>query len=190
ASHSPKTISLDGVYLDAKNKTYSGSATIAPFGSLVLVKTSVQVPQEEAPAPSPAAGDYYFNTTSADGISFENEMFQGMAANYLLTAKTNVGTNSIASKDELFQKERFAASLSFKIPVPNGLYTVKTYHNETWYGIGGREERPGQRVFDILLDGKVVKKSLDLFVENGNKQTILKFENIAVTNGSITLDLI
>ena len=46
-----------------------------------------------------------------------------------------------------------------------GVYTVKTYHNELWYGKKGPEEAAGQRVYDIFLEGEVVKDDFDLFVE-------------------------
>src|SRR5690606_30314366 len=35
ATHSPKTITLSGAYVDAKNKKYEGKVTLAPFSSIV-----------------------------------------------------------------------------------------------------------------------------------------------------------
>src|SRR5690606_5495833 len=38
ATGKTKTITLDGNYFDVKNKTYSGSLTITPYTSVVLIK--------------------------------------------------------------------------------------------------------------------------------------------------------
>src|SRR5690606_1052313 len=50
ASNSPKTVKLNGTYVDAKNKQHTGSVTIAPYGSVVLVKTSSEGIKEEEKA--------------------------------------------------------------------------------------------------------------------------------------------
>jgi parallel beta-helix repeat protein len=39
ATNTSKTISLNATYVDVKNKSYSGSITLAPFSSVVLLKT-------------------------------------------------------------------------------------------------------------------------------------------------------
>src|SRR5690606_12302962 len=45
-----KTVSLDGTYVDVKNKQYSGNVTLAPFSSLVLIRKELQA---ERPTPAP-----------------------------------------------------------------------------------------------------------------------------------------
>src|SRR5690606_18511171 len=50
ASNSPKTVKLNGTYVDAKNKQHTGSVTIAPYGAVVLVKTSSEGIKEEEKA--------------------------------------------------------------------------------------------------------------------------------------------
>src|SRR5690606_40768608 len=70
--------------------------------------------------------------------------------------------SSDLSQEALFQKERFGKSLKYAIPVPNGTYTVQTYHVETYFGRGTVPQKAGQRVFDISLEGKVVKDDFDL----------------------------
>src|SRR5690606_26865280 len=186
--------SLAGTYVDAKNSVYSGSVTLASFQSLVLVKTSKDTEKPETPAveakPLPAATAYYFNTTTNAPVLYQNAEFQPLASEYLVTGGSNVGTNRGASKDELFQKERFATEIGYFIPVPNGTYTVKTYHNETYYGKSGRSERAGLRVFDIEINGTTVKKGFDIFVENQNKETVLEFANIVVKNGRLEVKLL
>lgn len=142
ASHSPKTVKLNGTYVDAKNTTFKGSATIPPFGSLVLVK----VPDGDQKVatttpPTPAVDGLYFNTTSPGPLTFAGLTFAAMDAKHLVTTGS-VGSNPKGSKEALFQKERFGKSLKYAIPVPNGTYTVQTYHVETSLAGGRFHKRP------------------------------------------------
>lgn len=97
--------------------------------------------------------------------------------------------NRRASQQPLFQTERNGAKLAYAIPVPNGTYTVLTLHNELWFGHAGPAATAGNRVFDLALEGKVVKKDFDIFVENNNAPTLLSFENITVTDGILNLEM-
>ncbi|MCU7550617.1 Ig-like domain-containing protein [Chitinophagaceae bacterium LB-8] len=53
ASNTSKTIALDATYIDMKNKTYSGSITLAPYASAVLMKTSSSSTGTTAPNQAP-----------------------------------------------------------------------------------------------------------------------------------------
>ncbi len=97
--------------------------------------------------------------------------------------------NSNASATKLFQTERNAENLNYAIPVPNGTYTVLTMHNELWFGHGGPYATAGRRVFDLALEGEMVKEGFDIYVENRNAPTLLAFENITVTDGILNLAL-
>lgn len=94
-----------------------------------------------------------------------------------------------AGVNVLFHTERNGRDISYNIPVPNGSYTVMTLHNELWFGKNGPSAKQNQRVFDILLEGNIVKNKLDLFLENKNQPTILEFRNITVTDGILNLNL-
>ncbi|MCU7550616.1 Ig-like domain-containing protein [Chitinophagaceae bacterium LB-8] len=54
ASNTSKTVALDGTYIDMKNKTYSGSITLAPYASAVLLKTSSTITNPPAPNQAPS----------------------------------------------------------------------------------------------------------------------------------------
>lgn len=64
-----------------------------------------------------------------------------------------------------------------------------TYYNELYFGENGRSQKAGQRVFDILMEGELVKDNLDLYLENKNKETTLTFNEIKVNDGYLNLDL-
>jgi hypothetical protein len=291
ATKMDKSIPLDGTYVDMKNVTYSGTLTLAPYSSRVLLRTSaVSAPVAKLTAPtvsivSPThltsfltssdielkadardgngtitkleffhgtqlisalysapytfvwkgvpSGDYVvtakatnnnsLSTTSAP-VSFkvedpslidqvsnptpdnsfslylntgskDNQEYAGVShlgdnnfASYYNSNTTYVNYN--ASTDKVFQSERNGMSLSYYIPVPNGTYTVKTYHNELWFGKSGPSPAIGRRVFNISLEGKLLKGNFDIFAENSNQPTILTFDNIEVTDGKLNLDLV
>jgi len=70
-----------------------------------------------------------------------------------------------AEDPELFRGERFG-NLRYVIPVPPGRYGVTLYFAEAWFGPG----RPpgggaGSRLFDILGNGVVLRRSYDVFKE-------------------------
>src|SRR5690606_31387911 len=67
--------------------------------------------------------------------------------------------------------------------------TVHTYHNELWFGKDGPPVEAGLRVFDILLEGVLVKRELDLFVESDNAPLVLTFGGVLVTDGVLNLDM-
>src|SRR5690606_41955458 len=71
-------------------------------------------------------------------------------------------SNPEASTDPLFQTERNAFNLSYAVPVPNGTYIVRTYHNELYFGKGGPTATAGKRVFDIRLEGRSEEHTSEL----------------------------
>ncbi|WP_162418554.1 PKD domain-containing protein, partial [Cyclobacterium roseum] len=142
----------------------------------------------------PVAPDFtlYLNTGSAADVSLEGKTFIGdiNLPDYFDTDHTY--TNASASSEPLYQTERGSganlAPLNLSIEVPNGTYTVSTYHNELYFGkvVAGSA---GSRVFDILMEGQLVKDDLDLFLESGNTPVKLTFTNIEVTDGLLEISL-
>ena len=95
----------------------------------------------------------------------------------------------------IFRTERYGKApngdLNYSVPLPNGTYTVTTHHAEIWFGKhqNASAASPGKRVFDILLEGQLVKDDLDLFAENGNGPVSLTFPGVSVTDGALNIDL-
>ncbi|WP_439483334.1 malectin domain-containing carbohydrate-binding protein [Cyclobacterium plantarum] len=127
----------------------------------------------------------FINAGSSKEIIYRNDNFNG--DNYYNSQTTFENRN--ASNEELFQTERHALNLEYAIPVPNGTYTVKTYHNELWFGHSGPFSEKGRRIYDIIIEGEVVKNKFDLFEESGNKATELIFHKITVQDGVLNLRL-
>jgi regulation of enolase protein 1 (concanavalin A-like superfamily) len=67
-----------------------------------------------------------------------------------------------ASKDpELYASERWGSELSYRLPVPAGKYKVTLRFAETYV------KNPGERVFDVLLNGNTVLDHFDILKEAG-----------------------
>ncbi len=98
-----------------------------------------------------------------------------------------------AAVGSLYRTERGTAlsqgTLTYAIPVPNGTYTISTYHAELWWGKKGGKATAAKRVFDILIEGNLVKDNFDIFKEFNNRPTKLSFYNIIVTDGVLNLNL-
>jgi len=131
----------------------------------------------------------YLNTGSSKDVTLGGKLFKGDKS-LKIYGPSYEHANATASKEELYQTERNGNKLNYTIPVPNGTYTVKTYHNELYWGLYGRAGGKGRRVFDIRLEGKLVKDDFDIFVENQNKAVVLTFTNIEVKDGKLNLDMV
>jgi len=191
-SNTSKTLSLNGTYLDANNVTHSNKIVIAPYQSVALFRlgnsTEEAITEIIQPEVTEDVDALIMNFGSSTPVNFEGMVYAGEDLSYF-TSSTSISTNEMASLEPLFQTGRFNSSINISIPVSNGKYTVKTLHHETYFGLDGRTGGPGRRVFDITVQGNLLKKDFDLFLENANQETVLVFEEIEVKNNMLTLNL-
>ncbi|SHM74008.1 Por secretion system C-terminal sorting domain-containing protein [Cyclobacterium lianum] len=132
----------------------------------------------------------FVNSGTNNTVNYLNEDFQGESTSGVSFSSSSTFTNSSAAPNALFHTERFSTNFTYSVPVENGIYTVKTYHNELWFGKKGPAAAAGQRVYDILVEGELVKDDFDLFVESGNEPMELIFTDIEVNDGVLTINLI
>lgn len=118
------------------------------------------------------------------GVDFIGDA--GLGYHNVGSSYTNIGSSIYP----LHQTERWRANFTYTIPIPNGIYTVKTYHNEKYYGYDGRTAQDGQRIFKILIQNILAKDNIDMFAEFNNKEVELTFSQIPVTNGQLKIQLI
>ena len=83
--------------------------------------------------------------------------------------------------DPLYFTRRFGRRMHFAAPVENGLYTLTLHFAEPTF------KKPGQRVFDVSAEGKVVLDDYDLFVRAGTKRAISESFEVAVSDGVLSL---
>lgn len=90
---------------------------------------------------------------------------------------------------EIYQSERWdlasGPELSYKVSVPNGKYHVRLHFAETWPGAFA----VGKRVFDVLVQNKVVEKDLDVFARMGADTAFVRDVYTTVTNGIVDVTL-
>ena len=181
-SNSNKTITLSGTYVNAKLEQFSGKVTIPPYGSLTLFKLSEKSKANEN------LEDLHYHTWQDGSIEFNEINFEKINNEFI--SNSNFNTNTSASNEKIFQSERYASLLELQIPIENGTYTIKTYHNELYFGKGGPAAKEGNRVFDILIEDKVVKKDFDLFIESNNEPVTHTFESIDIIDGVLNLKML
>lgn len=94
---------------------------------------------------------------------------------------TNSVTGICASAQSLYQRERFGA-FSYQFDCPIGVYETTLLESETFWSA------PGQRVFNVFIQGVQVLTNFDIFVAAGGKNLPLTrvFTN-SVANGQLQI---
>ena len=217
ASISAADIAVNGpaavgaITLQSKTSTSATSATAtyivaAPVGGWTNGQYTATVKAGEVTDASPAANAnlaasqlFSVQTSSAgavvaainaggtaltqDGISFTaDQYFTGGA-----TFADGTGGNGLQSAftGTVYQTERYG-NFSYAIPVASTTqaYTVELRFGELWWS------NPGQRVFDVTLEGQTVLDNLDILAQTGNINTPYSYVSGPITAGANgTLDL-
>ncbi|WP_210116130.1 malectin domain-containing carbohydrate-binding protein [Hymenobacter wooponensis] len=87
--------------------------------------------------------------------------------------------------DALYQTERYGSTgqLRYALPITNGTYQVVLHFAEIyWSG-------PGQRIFDVSLEGARVLDNYDIFAKAGANTAITETFTATVTDGILNLDM-
>tara|TARA_R110001592_G_scaffold105579_3_gene296905 strand:+ start:180648 stop:185162 length:4515 start_codon:yes stop_codon:yes gene_type:complete len=166
-------------YMDISLTASTNNAIISAFS---IIEKGVSNPVQ------PVEGAKYINVGGLLDVMHEGNKF---VSDYSTKYYSNSGTseNTSATDFPIFETIRFAENLTYNIPVENGVYRVKTYHIENYFGAAHPDGKPGLRVFDIFLQNQLVKNNLDLYELSGNKETILVFDEIIVSNGELKIEL-
>jgi hypothetical protein len=74
--------------------------------------------------------------------------------------------------------------LEYQYSLANGTYTVNLKFAEIWF------TSPGQRIYNILINGQQVASNFDPFAAAGGANTAIdKQYQVAVTNGTLDIQL-
>jgi hypothetical protein len=101
------------------------------------------------------------------------------------------GSVPAGAPSDLFQSERWdppsQAEQTWNFPVSDGTYQVNLYFSEVFTGILG----PGDRVFDVVIEGITVLDDYDIFLQTGDLfiGTMQSFF-VDVTDGELTIELL
>lgn len=89
--------------------------------------------------------------------------------------------------DSAFSSHRwtYASSLTYKIPVRAGSFTVKLLFSEIYF------TKPDERAFDVVINGVTKENKLDVFKVAGHKVGLVRpYKNIQSKGGYITVSLV
>ena len=108
--------------------------------------------------------------------SVDMDYVNGLAYDY--------GTTAVSDTNDptLYQTERYARTLKYAVPLPNGTYTVTLYFAEMYF------TAPGQRVFDVTLEGQTVLQDFDIFAVASGTTAVQQSFSVTVNDG--TLDIV
>ena len=85
--------------------------------------------------------------------------------------------------DSIFRTQRHGTNIQYAIPVPSGEYKVTLFMAEMSL------RRAGQRVFDIVMEGAVVRRDFDMIRTAGRRRAIMVEEDTTVTDGTLNIEL-
>ncbi|EPR67525.1 TonB-dependent receptor [Cyclobacterium qasimii M12-11B] len=164
------------------NLNLIASANNAIISGISIVEKGIQAPVQST------EGARFINVGSLNDEEYNGDLFISDYTDKLFSS-SGIYENEAANKEPIFQSNRFSEDLIYTIPVENGIYRVKTYHIENYFGVTHPDGRAGLRVFDIFMQNQLVKNDLDLYARSGNQETVLVFEEIVVTNGILKIEM-
>ena len=112
------------------------------------------------------------------------------------------GTIAFTDNQELYKTYRAKMNpdpalpervMNYRVPINNGTYTVKLHFAELYW------TQPGQRVFDVRIEGATVKSNFDIIQQaraehpnTSGKDTavVLQFPNVQVTDGVLNISTV
>ena len=126
---------------------------------------------------------------NAGGPAYTDSTGNVWSADTGFTAGGTYGTSSAIAKTSdptLYQTERYGnGTLEYTTTVPNGPYSVVLKFAEIYFSA------PGQRVFNIVINGVTVESNFDPFAAAGGINTAIdKTYSVTVTGGAIDIRFI
>src|SRR4029077_11116789 len=159
--------------------TPTPTATATATATATTTPTSSQTPTA-TPTPTPTAsiiincgGPVYLD--SAGQLWSADMDFVGGST--FLTTQSITGT----SDPTLYQTERYGPTLTYNIPVINDTYTVTLYFAEIYFN------GPGQRVFDVSMEGQTVLQNFDIWAVVGQFAALQQTFVVTVTDGVLNI---
>ncbi|PZX55861.1 PKD domain-containing protein, partial [Algoriphagus chordae] len=145
--------------------TFTVSLTVIDSDSnLDVTMFTIEIDVPAAPEPDFAM---YLNAGSVQTVSYEGKEFVGdqvsagvTISNSYVNGAMNPSPNSLANSNRS-SLSISTGSLKYEVIVPNGIYTISTYHVEDFFGIKTAGQA-GKRNFDVLVEGAVLAEDVDL----------------------------
>lgn len=143
--------------------------------------SAIEIVPGSAPAPPPAQGLIRVNAggpayaDSSGNVWSADKGYSG--GSIYTTAKPIKNTVS----PTLYQTERWASTFQYQFSVPNGAHTVNLKFADIYMTL------PGQRIFNVAINGSPVLTNFDIVAQAGPMTAIDKAFSVNTTTGSITI---
>ncbi|MGE0580404.1 malectin domain-containing carbohydrate-binding protein, partial [Reyranella sp.] len=126
--------------------------------------------------------------TASNGVVFQADPGPTTGAAASQTFATTAAISGTID-DALYQDERWTpgGSYTYEVPVANGTYRVDLLLAEIYSGITG----PGQRVFDMALEGQTLPdlQNIDVFSKVGANAAFTISQQVTVSDGSLSIQV-
>lgn len=167
---------------------YTAPASLsAGFQSVTITATSVADPSQSSSVTVQldAFHPIYVNAGGPTHIDPTGLYWQGDTGATLGTSYSNGGAIANTTTPYLYQSERFhTAAFTYSYIVPNGTYQVKLKFAEIFPPFTA----PGQRVFNVVLNGNTVLPNFDIVASAGGQfKAIDRTFPVTVNNGLIQI---
>ncbi len=168
ATHTaPPPPTLTATATASQTPTPTQAYTATPSATATLTRTP-----PPAASPTPASEPSYIRRFNSGGPTYTGMQGEGWAADQPYSrggAGYDGGFSYFAPyvpggvvDGVLYQSERWGLA-AYRFDVPNGNYAVTLKFAENYYNL------PGQRVFDVQVEGRAVLTGLDIFTAAGGK---------------------
>ncbi|HXH18667.1 MAG TPA: malectin domain-containing carbohydrate-binding protein [Chitinophagales bacterium] len=143
---------------------------------------------------NPTSNALCFNCGGSQYIAVTGDTFKSdyyFSPGTLTYTNENIANFQNTFDDFIFKSERNATAFSYNIPVANGVYKVRLYFAETYFGATGGNPTggAGSRVFHVNIEGTQVLSYFDIFGQAGGaeKAIMREFSNVAVSDGMMNI---
>ncbi|MFK7995626.1 MAG: malectin domain-containing carbohydrate-binding protein [Granulosicoccus sp.] len=170
--------------------------TVKDASKISFIKV-VRLPDDVADSSIRINAGLFWGDNNTEGANFlSDDQFLDGAANAGSTRSaitredlTHTGMQTVTPSDEaVYQSERWASNINYKIPVRDGRYRVRLMFAEQFHSA------PGKREFTISLEGSVVEVApgetvLDIYRAAGGKnKAIDRFYEVEVVDQELNID--
>ncbi len=175
--------SADNAVIEAIQIVPQQVFTNTPTATATLTPTATNTPTATTtPAPQTVW------RVNAGGPAFTDNLGNAWAADENFTGGTQAVASTVAvtgtANSALYQTQRYGNPFSYSFALPAGSYQVTLKFAETYW------TAPGQRVFNVGINGTTVLTNFDIFATAGGANIAVDkaFNNISPVSGVITLN--
>lgn len=128
-----------------------------------------------------------------DDLTFEDTTFMVdqffVGTSMPFTPSTLPADIANTENDELYLTERFGADFGYDVALENGTYKIVLHFVELFWGAPGNGSTggTGDRVFDVSLEGVVVKNNYDIFEDVGALVATQEEFEVTLTDGVLNI---